>query len=204
MNQTHDEDADDTLTVLTVTQDGASIRGFHFDCRGETRCRPQLRELLQLLERRRADVAVFLAHPELVGSLVEQLRRRGKHVPEILIAPATSGPQPRLTVSMPLSGLSDAAQPQELLARLYEALRAAQEGAPAGAAAPDAPLGAEPPAALESPAAAPAAAAEEQPGANGGAGQADSAGAPAAAELEQLRTRLERIVEQRLRRQSQR
>jgi len=141
MSPAQEEREGDTLTVLTVRQDEISLRGFHVDCRGETSCRAELGDLLQLLERRRADVAIFLAHPNLVGSLIEELRRRGKDVPEILIAPPTDAGEPRVTVSVSLSGLSESAHPLELLARLYEALCAAQGVAPAplAMAAEDAP-----------------------------------------------------------------
>jgi len=115
-----------TLSVLTVREDEATIRDFRCDCRGETTCRAELGELLQLLERRRADIAVFFSHPHLVRSLIEQLQQRGKHVPEMVIAPAAGGADARLTVSVSLSGLSASAHPQEILSRLYEALRSAQ------------------------------------------------------------------------------
>ena len=124
------------LTVLMVQEDEARIRDFRFDCRGETRCRAELGELLQLLERRHADIAIFLAHPNLVPSLIEELRRRGGNMPEMVIAPPTDAADARVTVSVSLSGLSESAYPQELLARLYEALRVAQgaEAATAGTA----------------------------------------------------------------------
>lgn len=116
------------LTVLTVREGEACIRDFRFDCRGETSCRAELGELLQLLERRHADIAIFLAHPNLVGALIDELRRRGSDIPEMVIAPPTDAADARVTVSLSLSGLSESAYPQELLARLYEALRAAQDG----------------------------------------------------------------------------
>ncbi|UCH36365.1 MAG: hypothetical protein JSV65_08430 [Armatimonadota bacterium] len=129
MSPDHHESEGDGLTVLTVREGEASIRDFRFDCRGETSCRADLGELLQLLERRHADIAVFLSHPDLVGSLIEELRRRGRQVPDMVIAPPATDAEARVTVSVSLSGLSDSAYPQELLARLYEALRAAQAGA---------------------------------------------------------------------------
>jgi len=116
------------LTVLTVREGEACIRDFRFDCRGETSCRAELGELLQLLERRHADIAIFLAHPNLVGALIEELRRRGSDIPEMVIAPPTDAADARVTVTVSLSGLSESAYPQELLARLYEALRSSQEG----------------------------------------------------------------------------
>lgn len=116
------------MTVLTVREGEASIRDFRFDCRGETSCRAELGELLQLLERRHADIAIFLAHPNLVASLIEELRRRGREIPEMVIAPPSDAADARVTVSVSLSGLSESAYPQELLARLYEALRSAQGG----------------------------------------------------------------------------
>jgi hypothetical protein len=133
MSAARHESEGDGLTVLTVREGEASIRDFRFDCRGETSCRVELGELLQLLERRHADIAIFLAHPNLVGSLIEELRRRGRDVPEMVIAPPCDGADARVTVSVSLSGLSESAYPQELLARLYEALRAAQRGAASAA-----------------------------------------------------------------------
>ena len=123
----HDSDGNG-LTVLTVREGEACIRDFRFDCRGETSCRAELGELLQLLERRHADIAIFLAHPNLVGALIEELRRRGSDIPEMVIAPPTDAADARVTVSVSLSGLSESAYPQELLARLYEALRSSQDG----------------------------------------------------------------------------
>lgn len=128
MSPGHNEPEANALSVLTVRDGEASIRDFRFECRGETSCRAELDELLQLLERRRADIAIFLAHPSIIGSLIEELRRRGRKIPEMVIAPPTEGAEARVTVSVSLSGLSESAHPQELLARLYEALRAAQDG----------------------------------------------------------------------------
>jgi hypothetical protein len=142
MSAARHEPEGDGLTVLTVREGEASIRDFRFDCRGETSCRVELGELLQLLERRHADIAIFLAHPNLVGSLIEELRRRGSDVPEMVIAPPSDGADAKVTVSVSLSGLSESAYPQELLARLYEALRAAQSADP-GAGQPR-PLHAQP------------------------------------------------------------
>jgi hypothetical protein len=129
MSGARHEPEGDGLTVLTVREGEASIRDFRFDCRGETSCRVELGELLELLERRHADIAIFLAHPNLVASLIEELRRRGSEVPEMVIAPPSEGADAKVTVSVSLSGLSESAYPQELLARLYEALRAAQSAA---------------------------------------------------------------------------
>jgi len=129
MTSAHYDSEGTALTVLTVRGGEASIRDFRFDCHGETSCRPNLGELLQLLERRHADVAIFLAHPNLVGALIDELHRRGRKIPEMVIAPPSDAADARVTVSVSLSGLSESAYPQELLARLYEALRAAQNGA---------------------------------------------------------------------------
>jgi hypothetical protein len=126
MSPAHHDPEGNGLTVLTVREGEACIRDFRFDCRGETSCRAELGELLQLLERRHADIAIFLAHPTLVGSLIEELRRRGGAIPEMVIASPTDAADARVTVSLSLSGLSESAYPQELLARLYEALRATQ------------------------------------------------------------------------------
>jgi len=217
MAPAHQESEDNGLTVLTVREGEASIRDFRFDCRGETSCRAELGELLQLLERRHADIAIFLAHPNLVGSLIEELRRRGSQIPEMVIAPPTDSADARVTVSVSLSGLSESAYPQELLTRLYEALRAAQGGAPM-------PVGARPEETHE----APSLATEARPGAEGtptdhdaeprdtptseavphpqadGAATArarsDDGGEQALPGIDELSARLERVLNQRLKR----
>ncbi len=78
MNQAYDEREDDTLTVLTITQDEASLRGFHFDCRGETRCRAEMGELLQLLERLDAKGKRLNASIARADELAVQLERPAK------------------------------------------------------------------------------------------------------------------------------
>jgi hypothetical protein len=198
------------LTVLTVREGEASIRDFRFDCRGETSCRAELGELLQLLERRHADIAIFLAHPNLVTSLIEELRRRGKELPEMVIASPTDAADARVTVSVSLSGLSESAYPQELLARLYEALRAAQgggRGGPGGEPGPAKSDAEHPPVhAQRLPEEKPKAGDETRDARTTGnvtspaAGAADDAGDPGAADVDELRARLERVLNQRLQR----
>lgn len=125
MSSAHEE-RESALVVLSVREEVATLRDFRCHCHGETSCRAELSELLQLLERRRADIAIFFSHSNLVYSLVEELRRRGKEVPEMVVAASAEDGQAHFTVSFPLSGLSEPVTPQEILMRLHEALRTAQ------------------------------------------------------------------------------
>jgi hypothetical protein len=131
MSPAHEE-WEGALTVLSVGEDEATIRDFRCDCRGETSCRAELGEIVQLLERRRADVAVFYCHPDLAGGLVEQLRRSDKRVPPIVIATHPDGDQAGVGVCVWLPGLSAAAHPYDILARLHQALCAVQGAGPNG------------------------------------------------------------------------
>ncbi|HUT74398.1 MAG TPA: hypothetical protein VM221_06150 [Armatimonadota bacterium] len=226
MSPAHEE-WEGALTVLSVGEDEATIRDFRCDCRGETSCRAELGEIVQLLERRRADVAVFYCHPDLAGGLVEQLRRSDKSVPPIVIATHPDSDQAGVGVCVWLPGLSAAAHPYDILARLYQALCAVQGAGPNGggdrsgssvvpagdaAAVIEGPARAQPPARYEP--ASPPANPPDGASPNSAAGDSptadeDPAGAVVvgadddrapSAEVSELGARLERILEQRLRR----
>lgn len=116
------------LTLLVVGRDDARLAGLRLEYTGETSCPASAEDLGLLLDRRSADAVVFLSHADLAAPLLDYLKRRGKSAPASVICLGNGLSESNPQLDAALRRLGEAADPCDLLARLFEALASADVG----------------------------------------------------------------------------